>query len=268
LIAPPERPAIVQRLAWRAFWALFLRDLTVVRRELPFFLVRTTIQPVLYTLVFGYLLPRMNFVGRDYTSTLLPGILALTLALSSMQWVALPLVMDFATNGIEDRLLAPVSMRLIASERILMGIVQGLIAALFVLPIARLIMGPIEAFTVTNVAEIAAVALLGAAAFSSLGLLLGTAISPQQIGLVFSVIIGPIMFFGCTYYPWKGLDALPVLKYLVLINPMVYVSEGMRGALTPALPHMGLSVVIAALSLITIGVFALGLKAFERRAIL
>jgi ABC-2 type transport system permease protein len=76
------------------------------------------------------------------------------------------------------------------------------------------------------------------------------------------------MFFGCTYYPWKGLDALPVLKYLVLINPMVYVSEGMRGALTPALPHMGLSVVIAALSLITIGVFALGLKAFERRAIL
>lgn len=87
---------------------------------------------------------------------------------------------------------------------LLKGIVQGLIAALFVLPIARLIMGPIEAFTLTNVAEIAAVALLGAAAFSSLGLLLGTAISPQQIGLVFSVIIGPIMSSAAPTIPGRG----------------------------------------------------------------
>jgi len=268
LTGSAEQAVLPQRLAWRSFYALFLRDVTVARRELPVFLVRTAIQPLLYVLVFGFLLPRMNFVGRAYTSTLLPGILALSLSLSSMQWVALPMVIDFATNGIEDRLLAPLPMRLIALEKIAMGIIQGLVAALFVLPIARLIMGPIEALTLSNVGEIAIVALLGAAAFASLGLLLGTAISPQQIGLVFSVIIGPIMFFGCTYYPWKGLDAVPVLKYLVLINPMVYVAEGMRGALTPALPHMSLGAVIGALTLLTLGVFALGLRAFERRAIM
>ena len=63
---------------------------------------------------------------------------------------------------------------------------------------------------------------------------LGTAIAPQQIGLMFSVIIAPMLFFGCAYYPWRGLDVVPVMKYVVLVNPMVYVAEGMRGALTPA----------------------------------
>ncbi len=57
---------------------------------------------------------------------------------------------------------------------------------------------------------------------------LGTAIAPRQIGLMFSVIVVPMPFFGWAYYPWRGLDVVPVLKYLVLVNPMVYVAEGMR----------------------------------------
>ena len=111
------------------------------------------------------------------------------------------------------------------------------------------------------------VALLGAATFSALGLLLGTAISPQQIGLIFSAIIGPMMFFGCVYYPWTGLDAVPVMKYAVLVNPMVYVAEGLRGSLTPALPHMSLAAVLGALVLLTALFCALGLRSFERRSI-
>jgi ABC-2 type transport system permease protein len=128
-------------------------------------------------------------------------------------------------------------------------------------------MGPIDALTLSHGGEIVAVAILGAAAFSALGLVLGTAISPQQIGLVFSAIIAPMMFFGCVYYPWKGLDALPALKYAVLINPMVYVAEGLRGSLTPALPHMSLAVVLTALLLLSTSFSALGLRTFVRRSI-
>jgi len=44
-------------------------------------------QPLLFVVVFGYLLPRMGFVGRGYGSALLPGILAVSLALStSRRW--------------------------------------------------------------------------------------------------------------------------------------------------------------------------------------
>lgn len=249
------------------FFALLRRDMRVARRDLPFFLLRTAMQPLMFVVVFGYLLPKMGFLDSRYTTALLPGILAVSLALSSIQSVALPMVQDFGwTREIEDRLLAPVPIWLVAAEKIFAGVLQGVIAALFVLPIARAIMGPIEYLSFANVGAVLVITVLGAAAFSALGLFLGTAISPQQIGLMFGVIVAPMIFFGCAYYPWQGLSAVPVMKYLVLVNPLVYVAEGMRAALTPAAPHMSLPVVLVALVLITAIFWALGMRSFIKRA--
>ena len=250
------------------FLALLRRDVRVARRELPFFLLRTTMQRLMFVIVFGYLLPKMGFMGRGYTTALLPGVLAISLTFSSIQAVALPMVQDFGwTNEIEDRLLAPVPTQLIAAEKIVSGVLQGFISAAFVLPVARLIMGPIPGLTLERFPEVVLIVVLGATAFSALGLLLGTAISPQQIGLMFSVIIAPMLFFGCAYYPWAGLSAVPFMKYAVLINPLVYVAEGMRGALTPGVPHMPLLVCVAALVVIGVIFWILGIRSFERRAI-
>src|SRR5690242_13778783 len=149
------------------FFALLRRDMRVARRELPFFLLRTTLQPLMFVIVFGYLLPRIGFMGRGYTTALLPGVLAISLTFSSIQSVALPMVQDFGwTKEIEDRLLAPVPIILVALEKIVAGVIQGLIAAVFVLPIARLIMGPIPGLTLVHVGAILTVTLLGAGAFS------------------------------------------------------------------------------------------------------
>ena len=159
----------------------------------------------------------MGYLTAAYKAALLPGILAVSLAFSSVQSVALPMVADFGwTREIEDRLLAPISLELIALEKIVSGVIQGLIAALFVLPIARIIMGPIEGLTVTHFALVIFIVLLGATAFSVLGLLMGTLVSPQQIGLMFSVIVAPMIFFGCAYYPWQNLSVFPAMKYAVL----------------------------------------------------
>lgn len=250
------------------FAALLRRDIRVASKELPFFLIRTTMQPLLFLIVFGYLLPKMSFVGKGYQTALLPGILAVSLSLSAIQSVALPMVQDFGwTKEIEDRLLAPVPTRIVAAEKIVAGMIQGVIATAFVLPIARLVMGPIPDLTLSNFGVVLLVVLLGSLAFSSLGMWLGTAIAPQQIGLMFSVIIAPMLFFGCAYYPWRGLDVVPVMKYLVLINPMVYVAEGMRGALTPAVPHMPLPLVGLALVVVTALFWTLGIRSFYKRAI-
>jgi ABC-2 type transport system permease protein len=250
------------------FVALLQRDVRVARRELPYFLVRTVLQPILFIVVFGYLLPKMGFVRGNYTTALLPGVLAVSLTLSAIQSVALPMVQDFGwTHEIEDRLLAPIPVPLIAVEKILVGILQGVVAALVVLPTARLIMGPIPDLTLAHVGAVAVVTLLGAATFSALGLLIGSVISAQQIGLMFSVLIAPMIFFGCAYYPWRGLDAVPIAKYAVLINPLVYVAEGMRAVLTPDVPHMPLAAVTAALVLILTVFCTLGIRSFMRRAV-
>jgi ABC-2 type transport system permease protein len=250
------------------FAALLRRDVRVARRELPFFLLRTTMQPLMFVIVFGYLMPKMGFMGRSYTTALLPGVLAISLALSSIQSVALPMMQDFGwTKEIEDRLLAPIPIWLVAAEKIVSGVLQGIVSALFVLPVARLIMGPIPNLTFGHFGDVLLITVLGAAAFSAAGLYLGTAIQPQQIGLMFGMIVAPMIFFGCAYYPWQGLSAVPVMKYAVLINPLVYVAEGMRASLTPAAPHMSLGVVILALIFVTAVFWTLGMRSFMKRAV-
>jgi ABC-2 type transport system permease protein len=252
----------------KVFSAILSRDVTVARRELPYFLIRTTLQPILFVTVFGFLLPRMGLIPHGFTTMLIPGVVALSLALSAVQSVAMPMVADFGfTKEIEDRLLAPIPTELVAIEKIVAGMIQGTIAAAFVLPVARLIMGPIPGLTFTNLGLLVLVTILSGAAFSAIGLFLGTAIAPNQIGLMFAVILAPMIMFGCTYYPWVGLERVPAIKYIVLINPLVYVSEGMRAALTPAVPHMPIAAMLAALVAICVLFLWLGIRAFDRRAI-
>jgi len=267
LTAPPreETPPLG---AGRVFRALLARDVVVVRRELVFFLLRTVLQPLMFTVVFGYLLPKMGFVRAGYTAALLPGVLAVSLALAAVQSVALPMVTDFGfSREIEDRLLAPIPTWLVALEKVVSGMLQALIAALFVLPIARLIMGPIPGLSAAHLGLVALVTVFGALAFSMMGLYLGCVVAAQQIGLLFGIVIAPMIMFGCAYYPWRGLDAVPAIKYAVLINPLTYIAEGLRGVLIPALPHMPLLAVLGALALITAVFWRLGLRAFMKRAL-
>ena len=263
-MAPPARPRIT---ATGVFLALLQRDLRVARRELRYFLVRTLVQPVLFLFVFGFLLPKMGFIHGHYTTALLPGILAVSMALSALQSVALPMVQDFGwSKEIEDRLLAPVPIALIALEKVAAGAVQGVFAALVILPIARVIMGPIAGLTLGDTGTAIAVTVLGATAFAAFGLLIGTVINPQQMGLLFSIIVAPMLMFGCAYYPWQGLAVVPVLQYGVLVNPLVYVAEAMRGAITPDVPHMPLPLAAGAMVLLIVVFVVTGVRSFTRRA--
>jgi ABC-2 type transport system permease protein len=254
--------------AGRVFAALLARDATVVRREIVYFLMRTALQPLMFAIVFGNVLPKMGFVRAGYAAALLPGILAVSLALAAVQSVALPMVTDFGfSREIEDRLLAPIPNWIVALEKVVSGTLQALITAAFVLPIARLVMGPIPGLSLENVGLIALVTVFGAVAFSMMGLYLGCVVAAQQIGLLFGIVVAPMIMFGCAYYPWKGLDATPVIKYLVLVNPLTYISEGLRGVLVPSMPHMPLPAVLGALTFITIVFWRVGLRAFMRRAV-
>ena len=62
---------------------------------------------------------------------------------------------------------------------------------------------------------------------------------PRTVPMLFGVIVVPITFLGCIYYPWQALEAIRWLQILSLANPLVYISEGFRAALTD-IPHMSL----------------------------
>ncbi|MFA9429535.1 hypothetical protein [Egicoccus sp. AB-alg2] len=57
------------------------------------------------------------------------------------------------------------------------------------------------------------------------------------------------------------------LQVVVLLNPLVYVSEGLRAALTPSVETMPAPVVLAALWAATLALLWAGVRGFVRRTV-
>ena len=114
---------------------------------------------------------------------------------------------------------------------------------------------------------LATVAVLSALLSGALGLALGTYVSPRQIGLMFSVVVLPLTFLGAVYYPWAALGSIRWLQLGVLVNPLVYVSEGLRAALTPSIDTMPTVAFLGALTVATAVLLTVGLRGFVRRTV-
>jgi ABC-2 type transport system permease protein len=256
-----------------AFAALLLRDLAVLRKEVWMFLGRTVMQPLLLIFVFAYVFPKIGeaiggAAGAARFSTLLVGgVIASSMIFQGVQAVALPLVQDFGyTREIEDRVLAPMPVWAVALEKVASGAIQAVIAALVVFVLATFIPATpvhlsIHWFYLVTILPLAA------AMSAALGLTIGTRVEPRQVPLIFSLLVLPMTFLGAVYYPWQGLTPLPWLKWGVLINPLIYLSEGMRLSLTKGVPHMPVVAVYAALVAFTAVFAKLGIDGFKKRVL-
>ena len=263
-----------------AFRALLLRDLTVLRKTLNEFLPRTILQPFLLVFVFTYVFPKIGQgVGGGggpaaqsaFATLLVAGVVGITILFQGIQSVALPMVQEFGyTKEIEDRVLAPLPVSFVALAKVTSGAIQGLIAALIVFPIAAVVPAN-DVHLSFNWPVVLTLIPLACVASSALGLTFGTRFEPRTVPMMFGVIIIPITFLGCVYYSWTALGPIKVwgfswLKWLVLINPLVYMSEGFRGAFTTA-NHMSLAVVYLALAGFAALFLYLGINGFKKRVL-
>ena len=136
-----ETPASPASRQIHTFGAILWRDVFVALRQFPTFIGQAIIQPFFTLFVFGVLLSDAGYVDGDYSAVLLPGVLALNGFLGGMQNTALPLVVDFSyTREIEDRLLSPISLPLVAVEKILFGALYGFVASLMMTPVGMVLL--------------------------------------------------------------------------------------------------------------------------------
>jgi hypothetical protein len=164
-------------------------------------------------------------------------------------------------------LLVPMENKWLAVEKVVAGMVQSIVSGLVVIPAAWLTMGSGLNVSFGQPLEFAAVVVLVAALAGTGGLLLGCSVGQTQIGLMFSMVIAPMMMFGCAYYPWEALKNFPGLQYAVLINPLVYASEGLRGSLAPQVPHIPIPFVLGGLLAMNAIFLWFGLKKFQSKAV-
>jgi ABC-2 type transport system permease protein len=262
----------------RAFFGLFLRDLHVLWREkFPFF-IRVGMNPMLFLFVFTYIMPHMSngaamnptaqMAGANFSTVLLPGLMAVAIMFSGIAAVALPLAQEFGiTREIDDRVMCPLPVAAVAIEKIVLSAVQSVIAVSVVYPLAYYVPATPVYAHVSSWPFLILIVALASLTSGALGLVIGTSVKPAQIGLIFGTVVMPITFLGCVYYPWEMLGTIPWLQHFVLINPIVYMSEGLRAAVTPGLPHMNPVLIVVMLSFFFAALTTVGIRGFLRRVI-
>jgi ABC-2 type transport system permease protein len=244
---PSTRPTVT-----RAVLAMTARDLRVIRRTSAMNAVRIVLQPLLFVFVFAYVLPKITAAGgaaysspggTDFSTIMVPGLVGSTMMMQSMATVIFPTVMELSRPGaMDDRALAPLPVNLIGLQRIVEAMIEGLLAGLLVFPVVLFVhaRGQQPAIHVGDWPLLVLVMLAGVLLASSLGLYIGTVINPRQVQVLFTLVMFPAMMLGCVYFRWTTLSSVRWLQILVLVNPMVYLNEGLRAALTPQLSHMPL----------------------------
>jgi len=279
---PPVRPLrSVAAASWTALGALLLRDLVMVRKHFWEFVLRTVIQPFLLCFVFLYVFPQIGqAVGGQsaaassaFATVLVAGVVGISVMFQGVQSIALNMAQEFGfTREIEDRVQAPCPIWLVAIAKVLSGAVQGVFSAAIVLPIASVVHAAgvhaelsLHWWIIITFIPLACIAMAG------LGLVLGTSFEPRNIGLMFGFIILPITFLGGTYYTWTRLAPVTVggwhwLQTVVLVNPLIYVNEGMRAAFTNT-PHLHLFVIYPVTLAFAVTFLTIGLRNFRRRVL-
>jgi ABC-2 type transport system permease protein len=266
-----------------ALAALVLRDLVVLKKNFGEFVIRTIIQPFLLVFVFLYVFPSIgqgiggggSRIGESsFATVLVPGVVAIAMMFQGIQAVAVQMSQEFGfTREIEDRVQAPCPISLVAFSKVLSGAAQGLISALIVFPIAAVVHARgVHAHLSFHWWIVVTLIPLACLAMAALGLLLGTSFEPRNIGLMFGFVVLPVTFLGGTYYQWTRLAPVRLggvhwLQIVVLVNPLIYVAEGMRAGLTQA-SHMHLYVVYPVLIAFLALFMMLGLRNFRRRVLL
>ena len=253
---------------WKTFYALLSRDGHVARRNLLPMLLQNLLQPLLFCFVFGRVLTTGGFMRAQFKSVLLSGVIATSIVITGIQAVAMPLIGEFQfSREIEDRLLSPIENGWIGVEKILAGMILALAAGLVVIPAAWLTMGSGVNISFAHPFAFAGFFLLVALMAASGGLALGCSVPQTHIGLMFSLILMPMLMFGCVYYPWALLRMFPELQYAVLANPLVYATEGLRGVMSPQVPHIDGWISAVALAFIDTALMNIGIRKFRNKAV-
>jgi ABC-2 type transport system permease protein len=259
--------------AFTAFMAILRRDIVITGREFIAFLLQVLLQPLFFLFIFGKVLPSIGFAGSGFAAVLLPGIVGLTVVTTALQGVTLPLVLDLGfAREIDDRLLAPLPVNLVAVEKVIFAAMRGLVAGAIIFPLAWWILGSGFQVRTDAIGTLIAIMVLTAFAGATLGLFIGTTVKPEQIGLMFALIFTPLIFTGCTYYPWARLDGIKWFQIVTLFNPVTYASEGLRASMVPtvngqSLPTLAMGWVILGLSVTIVAFFILGVRTFNRRVV-
>jgi len=216
----------------RVFFELTKRDLRIFRHGFVSRYIDTVILFTTTLLIFGYLMTQMG-LGIDYGPFVLVGGLA-SFGFFEIVGRCASLIGDLTGDRlISYNLTLPLSSRLILAQIAVSWALTSAIVAVAIFPYAKLLFW--TRFDLSNISiwRTLLMLILANLFFGFFGLWIASIINKmERINMIWFRFVNPLFMFGGYFYSWETLyNAKHWLGYLNLINPFIYVMEGMRSAM-------------------------------------
>lgn len=214
---------------WIGFYTLVRREIGRTKRVIGQAILMPLATATLYIFVFGYIVGSKieTIEGISYISFVFPGIFAMNLIIAVFSATSFSVFFMKFQKTIEDMLTLPLSYAEIVISLIISGIFRAFAMAFSLSLIA-------VAFGVNTIAHpfiLLFYVLLASIFFGLLGVVAGVWAdnSFEKFGIV-NFVLTPLTFLGGAFY---SLSMLPEkFRFLVEINPIFYVIDGIRYSLT------------------------------------
>jgi len=240
---------------WRRDMIKFLRD----RRSL----ITSMVRPFLWLVAFGFglrasvKLPGAG-AGADFVSFLVPGMAAMTVLFSSM-FAAISIVWEREFGFLKELLVAPTPRGAIVVAKLAAGSSTATVEAALMLALSPLLGAR---FSVGGALLALPLLAVFGMAMNALGIVVAARMkSFEGFGSLVNFVIQPIFFLSGALYPIDGLPR--ALRAIVLLNPMSYVVDAVRG-LCLGVHHFPIALDIAVALAAALAFGALARRAFNK----
>ena len=212
----------------RAIYILCVRQLKRYIRS-PARIVGSLGQPVVFLLAFGFGLGSIfkRAGAGNYINFVTPGIVAMGIIFTAV-FSGIEIIWDRQFGFLKETLVAPVSRLAIVLGRVLGGAIVAMLQGAAVFVVCLVIGFRFESWLLLPVALI--FMFLISLLVTSIGTAIGSVLQDMQgFPLVMNFLVMPLVFFSDAFFPMKDLPKM--LEAALLLNPVTYGVDGLRGAL-------------------------------------
>ena len=212
-------------IVFRSIWVIAYRELVRFIQDRPR-MFSSFSMPVIFLLIFGAGFGRLigqMMPGVDYLQFMYPGILAMTVLMTSIM-SGISIVWDREFGFLKEVLVSPLSRSGVLIGKAVGAATIAIIQGAIMLVLAPIVNVPINLGTVLALLPLLLILSLS---LSGLGLLIGARMRSQQgFQIVMQLVIFPMMFLSGIFFPVSGVAAW--LAVLSKLNPVTYGIDAIR----------------------------------------
>ena len=212
-------------IVFRSIWVIAYRELVRFVQDKPR-MFSSFSMPIIFLLIFGAGFGRLigqMMPGVDYIQFMYPGILAMTVLMTSVM-SGISIVWDREFGFLKEVLVSPLSRSGVLIGKAVGAATIAIIQGAIMLVLAPVVNVPINPGTVLALLPLLLILSLS---LSGLGLLIGARMRSQQgFQIVMQLVIFPMMFLSGIFFPVSGVATW--LAVLSKLNPVTYGIDAIR----------------------------------------